>query len=112
MIASTSSGSRWSCVSGTLKPVFHGTPTVLTLSELVRSYNNLVEDATRVMQRIKAMFRARVIATKGTAIYRPSERAQWLAQLEGGARVRAAALFKQGLARRLPLDSQFRCREM
>jgi acetolactate synthase small subunit len=48
---------------------------------LVRSYNNLVEDATRVMQRIKAMFRARAIATKGTAIYRPSERAQWLAQL-------------------------------
>ncbi len=49
---------------------------------------------TRVMQRIKAMFRARAIPTKGTAIYRPSERAQWLAQLEGGARVRAAALFK------------------
>jgi hypothetical protein len=65
-------------VSGTLKPVFHGSPSVLTLSELVRSYNNLVEDATRVMQRIKAMFRARAIATKGTAIYRPSEREQWL----------------------------------
>jgi len=80
--------------NGTLKPVFHGTPSVLTLSELVRSYNNLVEDATRVMQRIKAMFRARAIATKGTAIYRPSEREQWLGQLQGGARVRAAALFK------------------
>ena len=40
------------------------------------------------------MFRARAIPTKGTAIYRPSERAQRLAQLEGGARVRAAALFK------------------
>jgi hypothetical protein len=46
------------------------------------------------MQRIKAMFRARAIATKGTAIYRPSEPAQWFAQLDGGARVRAAALFE------------------
>jgi len=75
--------------------VFHGTPSVLILSELVRSYNNLVEEATRVMQRIKAMFRARAIPTKGTAIYRPSEPAQGLAQLEDGARSRrCAALFK------------------
>jgi transposase len=80
--------------NGTLKPVFHGTPSMLTLNELVRSYNNLVEDGTRVMQRIKAMFRARAIPTKGTAIYRPGEREQWLGKLENGARVRAAALFK------------------
>jgi hypothetical protein len=47
-------------------------------------------------------FRARAIATKGTAIYRPSERAQWLAQLEVRARVRAAALFKHLDRARLP----------
>lgn len=78
---------------GSLRPVFHGAASVLTLGELVRSYNNLVEDATRVMLRLKALFRGRAIATKGTAIYRSSERKQWLAKLEGGARVRAAALF-------------------
>ena len=78
---------------GSLKPVFHGVASVLTLKELVRSYNNLVEDATRVMQRIKALFRARAIPTKGTAVYRSSQRKQWLAKLEGGSRVRAAALF-------------------
>jgi hypothetical protein len=50
---------------GAVKPVFHGTPEVLTLKELVRNYNNLVEDATRVMQRIKAIFRGRAIRTSG-----------------------------------------------
>jgi hypothetical protein len=70
-------------------------PSVLTLSELVRSNNNLVEDGTRVTQRIKTMFRARALPTKGsTAIYRASEREQWLGKLEGGVRVRATALFK------------------
>ena len=78
---------------GGLKPVFHGVASVLTLKELVRSYNNLVEDTTRVMQRLKALFRARAILTKGTAVYRSSERKQWLTRLEGGSRVRAAALF-------------------
>jgi transposase len=78
---------------GSLRPVFHGTKSVLTLKELVRSYNNLVEDATRVMQRIKALYRARAIATKGTAVYRASKRKEWLAKLDGGSRVRAAALF-------------------
>ena len=81
--------------AGTLRPVFHGSSDVLTLGELVRSYNNLVEDTTRVMQRLKALFRARAILTPGASVYRPSERKQWLAKLDGGARVRAAVLFKQ-----------------
>lgn len=77
---------------GNLKPVFHGTPDVLTLRELVRAYNNLVEDTTRVMQRLKAIFRARAIATKGTSVYRSADRKAWLAKLDGGARVRASGL--------------------
>jgi len=36
---------------GSLKGVYHGAASVLALKELVRSYGNLVEDATRVMQR-------------------------------------------------------------
>ena len=79
---------------GDLKPVFHQGANVLTLKELVRSYNNLVEDATRVMQRVKALFRARALATKGHGVYRASEREAWLAKLEGGARVRAAVLLQ------------------
>ena len=80
---------------GSLKAVFHGAPEMLTLKELVRCYGNLVEDATRVMLRIKALFRARAIPTPGVSVYRASQRKQWLAKLDGGARVRAASLMSQ-----------------
>jgi transposase len=80
---------------GRLKSVYHGTPEVLTLKELVRSYGSLVSDTTRVMLRLKAIFRARAIPTPGVSVYRESKRKEWLAKLEGGARVRAAALLAQ-----------------
>jgi transposase len=80
--------------AGTLRSVFHGTPSVLNLKELVRSYNNLVEDATRVMQRIKALFRGRGIKSEGKSVYRQSERKKWLGKLKGGSRIRAEALLK------------------
>jgi len=81
---------------GSLKPVYHGAPSVLTLKELVRNYNSLVEDATRVMLRIKALFRARAIRTPGTSVYRAARRKEWLDQLTTpGARVRAASLLEQ-----------------
>jgi len=80
---------------GRVKPVFHGGSDTQTLRELVRSYNNLVEDATRVMQRIKALFRGRAIATRGVGVYRAAERDEWLARLNGGARIRAATLLRQ-----------------
>jgi filamentous hemagglutinin family protein len=81
---------------GALKAVYHGPPSVLTLKELVRNYNSLVEDATRVMLRIKALFRARAIRTPGTSVYRARRRQEWLDQLTTpGARVRAACLLEQ-----------------
>jgi hypothetical protein len=80
---------------GSLKAVSHGAPEMLTLKELVRNYSNLVEDTTRVMLRIKAIFRARAIPTPGVSVYRPSQRKQWLARLEGGERVRATSLLTQ-----------------
>lgn len=80
---------------GSLRPVYHGLATVLTLKELVRNYNNLVEDSTRVMQRIKALFRARAIPTPGVSVYRLSRRKQWLGKLQGGTRVRAASLLAE-----------------
>lgn len=80
---------------GSLKPVYHGAPSVLTLKELVRNYNSLVEDATRVMLRIKAIFRARAIRTPGASVYRAAQRQEWLDQLTTpGARVRAATLLE------------------
>lgn len=67
----------------------------LTLKELVRCYGSLVEDATRVMLRVKALFRARAIATPGVSVYRASQRKHWLAKLDGGARVHAESLLSQ-----------------
>jgi len=81
---------------GSLKSVHHGSTSTLTLKELVRSYTNLVEDSTRVMQRLKAIFRARAIATPGKSVYRASQRKAWLGKLDSrGARTRAAALYEQ-----------------
>lgn len=81
---------------GSIKPVHHASASMLTLKELVRCYTNLVEDSIRVMQRIKAIFRARGIGTPGKSVYRGSQRKTWLNKLESrGARVRAAALYEQ-----------------
>ena len=80
---------------GSLRAVFHGAPELLTLKELVRCYHNLVQDATRVMLRIKAIYRGRAIPTPGVSVYRASQRKKWLAKLDGGARVRASSLLSQ-----------------
>jgi transposase len=79
-----------------LRAVYHGSPHHATLKELTRAYRNLVEDATRVMLRLKALFRARGIATRGTRVYQARERTRWLAQLaDRGARIRARVLYAE-----------------
>ena len=81
---------------GSLRAVYHGSPHRAVLKELTRSYANLVEDTTRVMLRLKALFRARGIPAPGKRVYHPRERAQWLAQLpDAGARSRAAVLYAE-----------------
>lgn len=81
---------------GALRPVYHGNPERQRLKELTRTYLNLVQDGTRVMQRLKALFRARGIRTPGTRVYQPDGRAEWLAMLsESGGRFRAEALYAQ-----------------
>jgi transposase len=81
---------------GALRGVYHGSPRHATLRELTRAYRNVVDDATRVMQRLKALFRARGIKTSGRGVYHPKNRSEWLAKLsERGARYRAEALYAQ-----------------
>jgi hypothetical protein len=71
---------------GALKPVYHGASALLTLKELVRSYVTLVEDGTRVMLRIKALFRRP----------RHQDAKRMVAQLEErGARMSAEALLAE-----------------
>jgi hypothetical protein len=69
---------------------------VRTLKELGRTYDCLVSDMTRVMNRLKAIFRGRAIACGGHDIYRQDRRAQWLEKLrEPGAKQRAGFLYEQ-----------------
>jgi transposase len=81
---------------GGLRAVYHGSAHRAVLKELTRTYQNLVEDSTRVMLRLKALFRARAIPTRGTKVYQARERARWLAQLaDRGARFRAEVLYAE-----------------
>jgi transposase len=81
---------------GSLKRVYHGDNGVRTLKELVRTYDCLVSDTTRVMNRLKAIYRGRAIACGGHDIYRQERREQWLGKLkERGAKERAGYLYDQ-----------------
>lgn len=82
---------------GGLRAVYHGNAHRVRLKELTRAYQNLVGDATRVMLRLKALFRARGIKTPGPGLYHNlEERPQWLAQLsDSGAQLRAELLWAE-----------------
>jgi transposase len=81
---------------GRLRAVYHGRPEHTTLKELARTYLNVTEDNTRVMLRLKALFRARGIRTPGRAVYRSGTRGQWLAHLaDAGVRFRAEILYTE-----------------
>src|SRR4030081_1046865 len=79
-----------------LKPVYHGEHGVRTLKELGRSYLTLTKDVTRVMTRIKALYRSWAIPCSGATVYAPRHRAEWLAKLaEPGVRLRAQRFYQQ-----------------
>jgi hypothetical protein len=81
---------------GSLRAVYHGGSGGAALRELARAYQNVVEDATRVMLRLKALFRSRAIKTPGTSVYQGKDRAEWLAKLtERGGRYRAETLYAE-----------------
>jgi len=79
-----------------LHAVYHGEHGVRTLKELGRSYLTITKDLTRVMSRIKALYRSWAIPCSGTTIYAPGHRAEWLAKIsEPGVRLRAERLYEQ-----------------
>ena len=82
--------------NGSLKAVDHRDHGVRALKELVRNYDCLVSDTTRVMNRLKAMFRRQAIACGGHEVYRQDRREVWLGKLrERGAKERASSLYRQ-----------------
>lgn len=82
--------------NGSLKAVDHRDHGVRVLKELVRNYECLVTDTTRVMSRLKAIYRGRAIACKGHELYRQDQKQKWLNKLkERGAKERAGFLYEQ-----------------
>jgi transposase len=79
-----------------LTPVYHGEQSTRAVKELTRSYNAIVQDCTRVKNRLKAIFRARGIGCNGSAVYGPDEREVWADKLNNaGVRARAGRLWEQ-----------------
>lgn len=79
-----------------LSPVYHGEQSTRRLQALVASYTALTQDTTRVMARIKALYRSQAIACAGDKIYGKKHRAEWLAKLtESGQRQRAEWLYAE-----------------
>jgi transposase len=79
-----------------LTPVYHGESGVRTLRELGRSYLTFTKDVTRVMNRLKALYRSWAIPCAGQKVYSVRHRKAWLEKLsEAGVRRRAEQLYQQ-----------------
>ena len=79
-----------------LKPVYHGQNGVRMLRELARSYLTVVKDLSRVMNRLKALYRSWAIPCAGRDVYYTRHRSQWLEKIpEAGTRRRAEQLYQQ-----------------
>ena len=82
--------------SNLLSPVYHGENGLRALKELARSYLTITKDLTRVMSRIKALYRSWAIPCAGATVYAPRHRSEWLAKItEPGVRLRAERLYQQ-----------------
>jgi transposase len=81
---------------GFLRPVYHGERGLRTLKELARSYLTISKDLTRVMNRLKALYRSWGIACAGKRVYSPRYREEWLHKIgEAGVRRRAQYFYAQ-----------------
>jgi len=81
--------------AGLLRPVYHGEDSLRTLRELARSYYTLGKDTTRVMNRLKALYRGLGVRCGGVQVYDPRYRQQWLEKIsEAGVRRRAEIFYE------------------
>jgi transposase len=79
-----------------LNPVYHGEAGIRALKELARSYLAITRDLTRVMNRLKAIYRSWAIPCAGQQVYAARYRTEWLAKIsEAGVRRRAEFYYQQ-----------------
>src|SRR3990172_11266455 len=68
-------------LNGDLRAVYHDGANRALLYDYARAYLNAVEDTTRAMLRLKALYRARAIPVAGEQVYSAEHRAEWLSRL-------------------------------
>src|SRR5882724_5188937 len=79
-----------------LRSVYHGDHGLRTLKELVRSYLTITKDLSRVMTRVKAIYRSWAIPCTGKQVYASRHRAEWLGKIsEPGVHRRAEFYYQQ-----------------
>jgi transposase len=91
-----------------LHPVFHGEVGNRALKELARSYLTLTRDTTRVMNRLKALYRSWAIPCAGQRVYAQRYRSEWLAKITPAGVHRRAEIYYQQLDALRSLREQVR----
>lgn len=82
--------------NNSLSRVYHGEMSTLEIQQRTRCYTMLTEDTTRIMTRLKAVYRSQAIHYQGKSVFRPDRRESYLAQLPtAGLRLRAEFLYKE-----------------
>jgi transposase len=103
--------------AGLLSPVYHGQRSTAAVQHLGRRYAGLTEDTTRIMGRLKALYRSQAIACAGSKVFGSRHRDEWLAQLsDRGMQRRARRLYQdldglQQLRREARQDLIQECRQ-
>ena len=91
-----------------LNAVYHGDHGLRTLKELGRSYLTITRDQSRVMTRIKAIYRSWAIPCSGKQVYGLRHRAEWLGKIQEPGVLRRAELYYQQLDALRTLRQQVR----
>jgi transposase len=82
--------------SNLLRSVFHEDTGMRMVKELARSYLTMTKDLTRVMRRLKALYRSWAIPCASKQVYAPRHRAEWLGKIaEAGVHRRAELYYQQ-----------------
>jgi len=80
-----------------LNAVYHGDHGLRTLKELGRTYLTITRDQSRVMTRVKAVYRSWAIPCSGKQVYASRHRAEWLGKIHEPGVLRRAELYYQQL---------------
>jgi transposase len=91
-----------------LRPVYHGEKGLRSMKELAQAYLTISKDLTRVMNRVKAIYRGWGIPCGGESVYNPRHREAWLSKITHASVRRRAELYYEQLDALVLLRKQAR----